>query len=102
MNKVVLKKRNTKTIVLPESGAEVVIYSSLIMQDFANIKKSGSDIENSIHILSKLIKSWNIYGSDDAEEVLEINYDNVGRLPVKDLTELTTLLGEFVTEEKKE
>ena len=105
-NKVVLGDRTTKKFSLPESKAEVEIYASIIAQDLGgfDVKKiqEGDNVGDAVRLLSRLIKSWNIYESDDAKEPREINIDSINLLPIKDLNFLFKELKSFIVNEKKE
>lgn len=107
-NKVVLGDRTTKKITLPESKAEVEVYASILVQDMGgfDLKKFEDEKSNSITdaiiLLTRLIKSWNVYETKDAKEPREINVEAVSLLPAKDLTFLFEELKGFVTSEKKE
>ncbi len=105
-NKVVLGDRTTKKFSLPESKAEVEIYASIIAQDLGgfDVKKlEGRDnISDAVKLLSRLIKSWNIYESNEAKEPRKIDIDSINLLPMKDLNFLFKELKSFIVNEKKE
>ena len=107
-DKVVLGDRLTKKVILPKCKAEVEIYASIIAQDMGafDLKKlqdkNSNNISDAIDFLTKLIKSWNIYGNKDDEKPREITIETVGLLPVEDLTFLFNELQTFVTSEKKD
>jgi len=102
MSKIILSKRKTKKVELPESKATVEIYASIIAADIVNMGYvKENDFGQSVKMLSQLIKSWNIYEDEKDEKPREINDDSIGQLPISDLTFLFTELQEFVTSEKK-
>lgn len=107
-NKVVLLERKTKEVKLPESGATIIIYASVIAKDLGGInvtdvkEKNPDNITDAIKLMSRLIKSWNVYATKDSDKPLEINEESVGQLPINDITFLLTELEQFITSEKKE
>ena len=104
-NKVVLANRTTRKINLPESKAEVETYASIIAQDLGGFDakkiEEGDNIGDAVKLLSRLIKSWNIYESKDAEEPRKVNEESINLLPIKDLTFLFRELKSFIADEKK-
>lgn len=101
MQKVVLPKRESKTITLPETGITLEIYPSLLVGELSGIDLKGESVDNSIRIALRLIKSWNNFASEEAEEPLEINLENIGMLPVEDINFLMEQIKEFAETQKK-
>ena len=106
--KVILQDRPTKKFTLPESGAEVEVYASVLAVDMVgvNVQKlagGGDDnISDAIQLLAKLIKSWNVFASDKDEKPREINAESIGQLPMKDLIYLLDQMKDFISSEKKD
>jgi len=104
-NKVVLAGRKTKSVELPESKAVVEVYASprvIDLQDFAKLDKDSNDIVGVIKAIIGLIKSWNIYISEEDNDPRVIDEKSVGDLSVNDLTHLVKEISAFMVEEKKE
>lgn len=102
MDKIVLGERPIKEIVLPKSKVKVKIFASLLISDLGGVDlKTVNNAGISLVVLAKLIKEWNLYGSDKDEKPLEINKENIGRLPLDDIVFLVNELTVFETEEKK-
>lgn len=105
-NKIVVDDfRTVKKVTLPDSKVTVELYSSVLVKDVADLgvsKKEEVDVKTSIQYLIKLIKSWNMYDSQEAEKPSEINEVNIGKLSINDLTCLSKESGEFIEEIKKD
>jgi len=105
--KVVLSERKTKEVKLPESGATVNLYASVLIQDLeginvGSVKEGSDDLHDAIKLLTKIIKSWNVYESQESESPRPIDKDSVGELPIRDLNAILEELKSFVASEKKE
>jgi|TARA_Y100000310_G_scaffold270565_1_gene284471 hypothetical protein len=106
MSKVILQDRAIKKITLPECGAEVEVYASILAVDLQgvsmkNLEGNDDNISDAIKLLSRLIKSWNIFAGENDDAPREVNEENIGLLPIQDLTFLLTELQSFVASEKK-
>ena len=103
--KVVLANRTTRKVNLPESKAEVEIYASIIAQDLGGFDtkklEKGDNIGDAVKLLSRLIKSWNIYESKESKETRKVDEESINLLPIKDLTFLFDELKSFIINEKK-
>lgn len=101
--KIVLKNRTTRDIVLPESKVTVTFFASLLAKDLQGISFSESDksVENGIKILSRIIHSWNIFASEKDEKPTIVSEETIGNLPAEDITFLLQEVEQFAKAEKK-
>lgn len=103
--KVVLQGRATKEVELPKCGAKVEFYASVIASDISGInfnQEKDVSISEGIKMLARLIKTWNIYDSEEAAEPIPVTEENLQRLEVEDVTFLMNQIAEFQNEEKKD
>ena len=93
--------RATKEISLPSfPDSKVEIYDSIMLGDMASIDfKSENPIEQIIQSLPLFIKSWNF--TDDKEQPLEINRENLGFLKANDVQYLAEQINALAEESKK-
>lgn len=92
--------RPTRTVELPSfSGSVVEFWPSLMMGDLIGVDPKGSDVEQGIKILPRLIKSWNF--TDDKGADLAANQENLEKLPSEDVTFLFDEIKKFAEEQKK-
>jgi hypothetical protein len=101
MQKVVLPERTTKEVKLPNCGATIVIYGSLLVGDLNDIDFTKKDVKNGIITVQKLIKSWNVFAGENEPEPLPITEENVNKLPADDLNFLMNQVEAFATAQKK-
>lgn len=75
--------RKVNKVMLPSyPDVEVELYDGLLTEQIGILNKSDSDYDRGIETLRYLIKSWSFVNEKD--EPLEINKENLGRLPAKD------------------
>lgn len=80
-------RRKIKKVVLPSyPEVEVEMYDKLLYFQVAELDKCTTDSERGIEILRNLIKSWPFV--DKEGKVLEVNKENLGKLPVSDIMAL--------------
>ncbi len=102
MQKVTSKDfRQTKEIVLPSSGITVQCYSSLLIGDIPSNVPADNDLDNNLLVISKVIKEWNFFDKEEDEKPLEINLENLKKLPAPDLESLVSQLKDFSVDQKK-
>lgn len=103
MAEKIIKKdfRKSKEITLPASGLTIEIYNSILVGEIGDIQKTEDSFENSVNILVKCIKSWNLYGAETDTEPLPINRENLNSIPVADVEYLLTEMNAFIAEQKK-
>lgn len=90
--------RITREVELPSlPGSKVVIYSSLLFKDLDGTSRDG--FQFGLQSLPKLIKSWNLCDENDKE--LEINVENVQKLPLPVAQFLLDNIMNLATEQKK-
>lgn len=93
--------RKTKVISLPSfPDAKIEIYDSLLVGQMVGIDYSSKNvIEQIANALPAFIKSWNF--TDEKEQPMEINRDNLNFLQLDDLQALSKEIMEFNAETKK-
>jgi len=85
--------RKVKTVKLPSfPEAEIEMYVSMLFSQVAELDKCTTDHERGIEILRSLIKSWPFV--DEEGKILEINKENLGKLPIEDVMTLINLATE--------
>lgn len=102
MNKVIKQDfRKEKTVALPKSGITVTLYSSLLTGDLVGVNQEESDIENGLNLLTKAIKSWNLYAQESDAEPMPITKETLKALPMEDFVTLQQEFSEFFGQQKK-
>jgi len=98
---VVLKDvRKTHIIELPSfSGSQIELYEGVLFGEAQRIEQLGSDIEKGIESLLSMIKSWNF--SDEDGNLVEINKENLNKLPANDLAFLMNKIAELMKFEEQ-
>lgn len=93
--------RQTKEIKLPSySDSKVILYDRILVGDLVKVQDIENDTERGIAILVFLIKEWNF--TDKSDKLLPINKENIGLLPVEDMTVLMEIVGEVFNKKKME
>lgn len=97
--------RETRDILLPSSGVTVTVYPSLRLGELGDIdvaKAEAGDIGHVIKMITRMVKKWNAYESEDAEKPLEVTIENVSNvLEAGDVPSLTEAILDFQKSEKK-
>lgn len=102
MEKIILKDfRPTKEIKLPLCGLTIVCYPSVLIGDLEGVNKSADELMNNLEIFAKVIKSWNMYADEKAEQPLPVNLENLKKLPATDFQFFAEQLKEFSEAQKK-
>lgn len=98
---VILKDvRPTKTVSLPSfEGSEVVFYSAVLLSDMLEANKQDGDKGVGLHLLHKVIKSWNFV--DEENKPVPVNAETIGKLPVPDAEFLLKEVAVFAQAQKK-
>lgn len=92
--------RQTKEITLPSfPESKVVIYSGVLVADSLSFKGSGTEAENALAILPRVIKSWNFTKEDGSEMPIDIS--SLSLLPTQDVTFIMEAFVAFSNEQKK-
>jgi len=92
--------RKTTTVKLSSyEGAEIEMYSSLLVGELEGFDEKSSNMQQIFYILPKLIKEWNF--TDDAEKPLAITVENIKKLSADALEELTEVIEKNKYEGKK-
>ena len=93
--------RKTIELTLPSyEGSKVVIYDKVLAGTMEKMMDCKNDFERGLVALQDLIKEWNFV--DDEGNKLEINLENLRKLPMKDLTFLIEKVGDFFIQAEKE
>ena len=93
--------RKTRTMSLPSyPEVEIVIFDQLLTSDVGKLSNFSSDYERGIEVLRCLIKSWSFV--NEKEEPLEINKENIEKLPTSDFTVLMNTASESLSFLEKE
>jgi len=93
MSIILTDPRKIKKVKLPSfPEAEIEMYDSMLYCQVAEIDKLTSDYDRGVEILRLLIKSWPFV--DEKEKALEVNKENLGKLPIPDVI----LLMDTITE----
>lgn len=97
----VLKEiRNTLTVKLPSfKEGKVTLHKGFLFSDLKEIEASKTDYERGVKSLIALAKEWNL--TNEKGEVLPINAENLGKLPMKDMIFLTTKVNEILSVSEK-
>jgi hypothetical protein len=72
----------SETLILPESGGEVVCAKSLTLSQALEISECTSDIARALKTIACLIRSWNFV--DENGVLLPVDLDSVGMIPTGD------------------
>jgi len=103
MSIILTDPRKIKKVKLPSfPEAEIEMYDSMLYYQVAEIDKTASDYERGVEILRFLIKSWPFV--DEKGNVLEVNKENLGKLPIPDvmvLMDVITKSFDFLDLQKK-
>lgn len=95
--------RKVEKFSLPSFPDVVIeVYDGFLTHEFEKLNIIESDYDKGIGTLLCLIKSWSF--TDDNDKPLEINKENLGKLPAKDYAFLIEKIGkimENVTEKKE-
>ena len=106
MSDKIILNRKTKEVKLPECGATLQIYASIVVRDLEGIKISKIDdtdnINDAIKLITRIIKSWNVYEKEEDLVPKEITEKSVGEFPINDLKVIFKEFEVFSAEEKKE
>jgi len=93
-------QRKTKTLKLESyEGAEVEMYTSLLVGEIENFDSNAAPMTQALFMLPILIKSWNF--TDENEQPLPINAENIKKLDVSALEEMTAVIEQNKFEAKK-
>jgi len=93
MSIILTDPRKIKKVKLPSfPEAEIEMYDSMLYCQVAEIDKLTSDYDRGVEILRLLIKSWPFV--DEKGKILEVNKENLGKLPISDVM----LLMDSITE----
>jgi len=99
-NIVLTDVRKTHTVELPSfKGSSIELHDGILFGDAQRIEKIENDFEKGIQSLLCMMKTWNF--ADEKDNILEINEENLNRLPAVDLTFLMEKISDFLTEEEK-
>lgn len=86
-------RREIKKLTLPSyPDAEIEMYDRLLFSQVGELDKCTTDADRGIEILRFLIKTWSFVDKDG--KVLEVNKENLGKLPVSDVMTLLDVAGE--------
>jgi len=92
--------RKTTTLKLKSyEGAEVEMYTSLLVGEIENFDSNASPMSQALFMLPILIKSWNF--TDENEQELPVNAENIKKLDVSALEEMTAVIEQNKFEAKK-
>ena len=75
--------RDVKNIKLPKSGITVKVRDGVLANDIEEIEKENSDIKQVLVMLTRIIEDWD--ATDDREQKLPVNIDNVNLLCIDDI-----------------
>ena len=75
--------RDVKNIKLPKSGIIVKVRDGILANDIEEIEKEKSDIKQILVLLTRIIEDWD--ATDDQEQKLPINIENVNLLSIDDI-----------------
>jgi len=86
--------RKVTTVSLPSfPESKVELYESVLFSEMRQLEKVQNDSERGLLTLKFMIKDWNF--TDEKGEKIEVNEENLGKLPIQDLTMLLEKVGEF-------
>ncbi len=87
--------RKITTISLPSyPDVEIVLYGDLLTHEFEKLSEIEKDYDKGMNTIICLIKSWSFV--DENENSLEVNKENLGKLPAKDFTFLMERAGQVM------
>jgi len=93
--------RKTSELTLPSyPDSKIVLYDRILAGGMERVMSAKTDFEKGLVALQELIKDWNFV--DENGKKLEVNLENLRRLPLKDLTFLMEKVRAFFTQEEKE
>jgi hypothetical protein len=93
--------RSTTTLQLKSyEGAEVIMYSSLLVGELEGFDDSKTSMQQVFYILPKLIKEWNF--TDEGGNVLDVTVENLKKLSADALEEMTAIIEKNKYEAKKD
>ena len=102
MSKIILKDfRASKTVTLPSSGITLEFYSSILVSDLVNLKRTEQSFSNNVEVVLRAIKSWNLYLNESDDKPAEINIENLNKIPAPDFSFLIEEMEKFSNEQKK-
>lgn len=93
--------RKTFEVSLPSyPESKIILYDSILAGGMERVMDAKTDFERGLIALQELVKDWNL--TDEKEEKLEVNLENLRRLPFKDLNFLLNKVGDFFTQATEE
>ena len=96
-----LDVRKTSEISLPSfPDSKVILYDRILAGGMERIMEAKTDFERGLIALQEIIKDWNF--TDEKGNKLEVNLENLRRLPMEDLTFLMDKVRDFFTKLEKE
>lgn len=101
-NNVVLKDiRKTYTLELPSfKGSEVELYENFLFGESIELERNKDEIERGVKSMILLIKRWNF--TDEEGKELEVNEENLRKLPSSDLVMLLNKVTEIFKKQEKD
>lgn len=96
-----LEVRKTSEVVLPSyPDSKVILYDRILAGGMERIMEAKTEFEKGLIALQEIVKDWNFV--DEEGKKLEINLENLRRLPLEDLTFLMDKVRDFFTQQEKE
>ena len=93
--------RKTSELILPSyPDSKIVLYDRILAGGMERIMEAKTDFERGLIALQEMIKDWNF--TDEKGNKLEVNLENLRRLPMEDLTFLMDKVRDFFTKLEKE
>ena len=96
MTNIIFKDaRKFVEISLPSfPGSKVVLYDGLLFGQMKKVGEAKEDFDKGILVLTFLIKEWNF--TNDKDEILSVDEDNLNQFPLADLQLLMEKSGKIL------